>query len=88
MSKMKNLEQYYQLKREEADKLDHSVNIARQLYMNSRCTYLDVLMDQRDAMDAKMELLEAKEQQLSSLVDVYQSVGGGGNLSPSAENKK
>jgi multidrug efflux system outer membrane protein len=77
MSKIKNLGQYYQLKQQEADKLDHSVNIARQLYMNSRCTYLDVLMDQRDALDAKMELLEAKEQQLSSLVDVYRSLGGG-----------
>lgn len=81
MAKIKNLGQYYQLKEEEADKLDHSVSIARQLYMNSRCTYLDVLMDQRDAMDAKMELLEAKEQQLSSLVDVYRSLGGGQNAS-------
>jgi multidrug efflux system outer membrane protein len=50
--------------------------------MNSRCTYLDVLMDARDALDAKMELLEAKEQQLSSVVDVYRSLGGGQNQSP------
>jgi outer membrane protein TolC len=82
MSKMKNLEQYYQLKTEEAKTLDKSVDVARQLYMNSRCTYLDVLMDARDALDAKMELLEAKEQQLSSVVDVYRSLGGGQNQSP------
>ena len=82
MSKIKNLEQYYQLKTEEAKKLDQSVDVARQLYMNSRCTYLDVLMDERDALDAKMELLEAKEQQLSSVVDVYRSLGGGQNPSP------
>jgi outer membrane protein, multidrug efflux system len=86
MSKIKNLDQYFQLKQEEANKLDQSINIARQLYMNSRCTYLDVLMDQRDALDAKMELLEAKEQQLSSMVDVYRSLGGGQNPSVLEKN--
>lgn len=83
MSKIKNLDQYYQLKTEESSKLDQSVNVARQLYLNSRCTYLDVLMDERDALDAKMERLEAKEQQLSSIVDVYRSLGGGGEQSSS-----
>ena len=77
MSKIKNLDQYYRLKEEETQKLDHSINVARLLYLNGRCTYLDVLMNERDAMDAKMELLDAKEQQLSSLVDVYRSLGGG-----------
>ena len=86
MSKIKNLDQYYQLKEEEAHKLDQSINVARQLYMNNRCTYLDVLMDQRDALDAKMELLEAKEQQLSGMVDVYRSLGGGQDASESAKD--
>lgn len=80
MSKIKNLDQYYQLKTEESSKLDQSVNVARQLYLNSRCTYLDVLMDERDALDAKMERLEAKEQQLSSIVDVYRSLAEESNL--------
>jgi NodT family efflux transporter outer membrane factor (OMF) lipoprotein len=88
MSKIKNLDQYYQLKEEESNKLDHSIGIARQLYMNSRCTYLDVLMDERDALDAKMELLEAKEQQLSSMVDVYRSLGGGQDSSFSTQNNQ
>jgi multidrug efflux system outer membrane protein len=82
MSKIGNLDQYYQLKAEESKKLDHSIDVARQLYMNSRCTYLDVLMDERDALDAKMELMEAKEQQLSNMVDVYRSLGGGSNGLP------
>lgn len=82
MSKIGNLDQYYQLKAEESKKLDHSIDVARQLYMNSRCTYLDVLMDERDALDAKMELMEAKEQQLSCMVDVYRSLGGGSNGLP------
>ncbi len=86
MSKIKNLDQYYQLKEKEANQLDKSVNVARQLYLNSRCTYLDVLMDERDALDAKIELLEAKEHQLSCVVDVYRSLGGGQESSPSVQN--
>lgn len=78
MSKIKNLDQYYKLKQEESSKLDQSIDVARQLYLNGRCTYLDVLMDERDALDAKMELLDAKEQQLSSIVEMYRSLGGGG----------
>src|SRR5574344_2883843 len=81
MSKIKNLDNYYKLKSEEVDKLDQTINIDRQLYMNSRCTYLDVLMDERDALDAKMDLLEAKEKQLSNMVDVYRSIGGGQSTS-------
>nr|MBP7471367.1 efflux transporter outer membrane subunit [Prevotella sp.] len=86
MSEIKNLNQYYQLKTDEANQLDRAVNIANQLYLNGRCTYLDVLMDERDDLDAKMELLEAKERQLSGVVDVYRSVGGGLNISSSAKN--
>lgn len=75
MSKIKNLGRYYQLKEEESDKLDHSVKVARLLYLNNRCTYLDVLMDEREALDARIELVEAKEQQLSGTVEVYRSLG-------------
>ena len=87
MSKINNLDQYYKLKAEESQKLDQSIDVARQLYLNGRCTYLDVLMDERDALDAKMELMEAKEQQLSSMVDVYRSLGGGQNPSSPVVNQ-
>ncbi len=85
MSKINNLDKYYKLKEEESHTLDHSIIVANQLYLNGRSTYLDVLMDERDAMDAKMELLDAKAQQLSSMVDVYRSLGGGQDNSPSVK---
>lgn len=77
MSKTKNIDQYYQLKSQEAESLDQSIDIANQLFRNSRADYLEVLMNQRDALDAKLELIEAKEKQLSTVVDIYKSVGGG-----------
>lgn len=77
MSKVKNMDQYYQLKHQESQSLDQAIDIANQLFRNSRADYLEVLMNQRDALDAKMELIDAKEKQLSTVVDIYKSLGGG-----------
>ncbi|MDR6528136.1 NodT family efflux transporter outer membrane factor (OMF) lipoprotein [Chryseobacterium rhizosphaerae] len=77
MSKIKNIDQYYQLKSQETKALDQSIDIANQLFRNSRADYLEVLLNQRDALDAKMELIEAKQKQLSTVVDIYKSLGGG-----------
>lgn len=77
MSKIKNIDQYYQLKSQETKSLEQSIDIANQLFRNSRADYLEVLLNQRDALDAKMELVEAKQKQLSTVVDIYKSLGGG-----------
>lgn len=77
MSKVKNIDQYYKLKSQEAKSLDETIDIANQLFRNSRADYLEVLLNQRDALDAKMELVEAKQKQLSTVVDIYKSLGGG-----------
>lgn len=77
MSKVKNIDQYYKLKSEETQTLEKSIDIANQLFRNSRADYLEVLLNQRDALDAKMELVEAKQKQLSTVVDIYKSLGGG-----------
>ncbi|MEY8761742.1 TolC family protein [Chryseobacterium sp. MD-1] len=77
MSKVKNIDQYYQLKAQETKSLEQSIDIANQLFRNSRADYLEVLLNQRDALDAKMELVEAKQKQLSTVVDIYKSLGGG-----------
>ncbi|WP_300672808.1 efflux transporter outer membrane subunit [Soonwooa sp.] len=77
MSKVKNIDQYYDLKSQEVKSLDESIGIANQLFRNMRADYLEVLMNQRDALDSKMELIDAKQQQLSTVVDIYKSLGGG-----------
>lgn len=88
MSKINNLDRYFQLKDVESRQLDQAITVARQLYLNGRCSYLEVLTSERDALDAKMELTEAKEQQLASMVDVYRSLGGGREDVPDIKNKK
>ncbi|MCG2792264.1 MAG: TolC family protein [Weeksellaceae bacterium] len=77
MSKIKNLDQYYEMKAQQSKALDDGIGIANQLFQNSRADYLEVLLNQRDALDAKMELIEAKAMQLSTVVNIYKSLGGG-----------
>lgn len=76
-SQIKNIDSYFHLKQDEVNSLDQSIGIANQLFQNSRADYLEVLMNQRDALDAKMELVEAKSKQIGTVVDIYKNLGGG-----------
>lgn len=77
MSKIENMQKVFGFKQIEAKTLNESVGIAQNLFKSSRADYLEVLMTQRDAMDAKLELIEAKANQLNAVVDIYKSLGGG-----------
>lgn len=77
LSKINNTDEYYKLKMQESQILDRSIDISSQLFRNSRADYLNVLMVQRDALDAKIDLIQAKENQLSTVVNIYKSLGGG-----------
>lgn len=40
---------------------------------------MEVLLTQRDALEARFELIETKMQQMNALVNIYQALGGGWN---------
>lgn len=77
LSKIKNTDEYYRLKTQESEALEQSIDISTQLFRNSRADYLDVLTSQRDALDAKLDLIQAKQDQLNTVVAIYKSLGGG-----------
>lgn len=77
MAKIANMQKAYDFKAKETETLMQSVGIANELFKSSRADYLEVLMTQRDAMDAKLEQVEAKTQQLNAVVGIYKSLGGG-----------
>ena len=41
------------------------------MYLNNRATYLEVIDSERGQLDCKMELIDTKLQQLSTLIDMY-----------------
>lgn len=77
MSKMEKLNGSFQLKTAQVDKLNQSIDVANQLFKAARTDYLDVLLTQRETLDAKSELIENKLQQMSANIDLYRALGGG-----------
>ncbi len=77
LSNIEKLEKNYQLKRSQVDALVQSIDIATQLFKSARTDYLDVLLTQRDALEAKKEIIETKQKQINAMVELYKSLGGG-----------
>jgi NodT family efflux transporter outer membrane factor (OMF) lipoprotein len=77
LSNLTNLQQAYQLKGKESEALNKSIEISNDLFKAARANYLEVLMAQKEAMAAKLELVEAKKRQFSSIAHIYKSLGGG-----------
>ncbi|HPA36452.1 MAG TPA: TolC family protein [Chitinophagales bacterium] len=72
-----NLEKKYTLKARQAEALNTSVEVAKDLFSSARADYFEVLMTQRDALETKLELIETRQQQLNAVIDVYKALGGG-----------
>ena len=67
----------YQLKSKEVDALTKSIDVAKDLFKSARANYLEVLISQRDALSAKLELVEARKRQFNSVTNIYKALGGG-----------
>ena len=59
------------------DALTRSIDISTDLFKSARADYFEVLMTQRDALEARLELIETKKQQMNAVVSVYRDLGGG-----------
>ncbi len=77
LSKLKNFTASFQTKVQEVEVLSKSVNIANSLFRSARAEYVEVLLTQEEALDAKMELVEIKQKQLNAKVNIYRALGGG-----------
>lgn len=77
LSNISNLEKSYGLKSQQVEALTRSIDISGDLFKNARADYLEVLMTQRDALEAKLELIDTKKEQMRAVVRVYRGLGGG-----------
>ncbi len=77
LSNIANLQQGFQYKSQEVAALNKSIEVSNDLFKSARADYLEVLMTQREVLEAKLELMETKKQQLSAVVNVYKALGGG-----------
>lgn len=79
MSKIDNLQQSFKLKENQVIALNESIDIANQLFQSARADYMEVLLTQRDALEAKTALIETRKNQLLTVVNLYKALGGGWN---------
>jgi NodT family efflux transporter outer membrane factor (OMF) lipoprotein len=77
LSSISNLKKSYDLKLKQVNALTQSITISNDLFKSARADYMEVLLTQRDALEAKFELLETKKQQMNATVTIYRSLGGG-----------
>ncbi|MFD2148043.1 TolC family protein [Mucilaginibacter antarcticus] len=77
LSNIGNLQKGYDLKQQQVAALTRSIEVSNDLFKSSRADYLEVLMTQRDALEAKLELIETKQKQLNAVTHVYRDLGGG-----------
>lgn len=77
LAEIRNLSQSYALKSQQVAAMSDSISLSTQLFNSARADYTEVLLTQRDALEAKIDLMELKEQQLTAFVKAYKALGGG-----------
>jgi NodT family efflux transporter outer membrane factor (OMF) lipoprotein len=77
LSNIRNLKSSYDLKSKQVEALTRSINISTGLFKSARADYMEVLMTQRDALEARFDLIDTRMQQMHAMVNVYQALGGG-----------
>jgi outer membrane protein, multidrug efflux system len=77
VNRIENLGKSYELKSRQVQAMNESITISSDLFRSARADYMEVLLTQRDALEAKFDLIETKMQQLNSTVNIYQALGGG-----------
>lgn len=74
---VENYSKSIEIKKQQLESLESSVQVAGNLFQNARTEYIDVLFAQRDLRDARTVLIDTKTEQLSAIVNTYQALGGG-----------
>ena len=77
LSKIDNFGLSFKTKQQEVDLLTQSIGIANNLFNSARADYTEVLLTQREALEAKMELMEIQMKRLNAKVNIYRALGGG-----------
>lgn len=79
LAKYKNTSHITDLEHKQVVALTESVQIAYDLFNSAHADYMEVLMTQRDAIEAKLELIESQKSQFIAAINLYKSLGGGWN---------
>jgi len=77
LAMIENLQKAYELQSQQVQALARSSEVSKILFQSARADYMEVLLTQRDYLDAQMELIETRKRQWLAVVNLYQALGGG-----------
>lgn len=77
ISRIRRLQEIQELRSSEVNVLTESVEAASELFKTGRATYLEVLLTQRNRLDSRLQLVDAKRRQYFATVNIYKAIGGG-----------
>ncbi|MDC0723522.1 TolC family protein [Nannocystis bainbridge] len=77
LTAISNLRQRYDQLASQVETLHAAIEVSKVLYQSAHVDYYEVLMIVRDSLEAEMDLIEAKKDQMQAVVSIYQALGGG-----------
>lgn len=77
LTAIQNLEGSQALLTQQVERLGESVAISGDLFRSARADYMEVLLTRREALEARMELIETRRKRMVAEVKLYRALGGG-----------
>lgn len=82
LNRLRNVTRAYALRAQQVARLTEAVDISNLLFNSAHADYLEVLTTRRDSLEAQLDLVETKLQQLDAAVTLYRALGGGWRVPP------
>lgn len=77
IANVNNLQRLYVIKNSETQANTKAVEASNELFLKGRASYLEVILTQRNALQAKIDLVITKQKQYNCFINVYKALGGG-----------
>lgn len=77
LTRINALREISDLKTLQSQVLEESVETSNQLYVSAKATYLEVLIAQQNAIQAKLDMVDSHRKQLMASINIYKALGGG-----------
>ncbi len=77
LMRLTRLEEMHDLRKEQSLVLNETVSMSTELYQYAKANYLEVLLAQQNALQARLDYIDIVQQQQQAKVRLYKALGGG-----------
>lgn len=75
--RLENLQEQLRLQEDQARSLEEANRISNILFFSARADYLEVLLTQRESLEAQNQWIESQKELIDANIGLYKSLGGG-----------